>query len=1156
MRLLDLAFERYGPFDGLRLSFDPEAKVHIVYGANEAGKSSALAALGDLFYGAPRGAYSFLRPRDMRLAAALRGRNGQILQFSRRRGARNTLLDSAGAPLPDDALAPFLGGATRDMFQRAFGLDAASLREGGEDMLRAEGEIGASLFAAASGLRGLLELKAGLEAEAEGIFDDRRASHRAFYQALDRFDAARAQEKTSSVSEGALKALAEAIAAADRELEEIERLEKGEQAEALRLGRLRKAAPILRKLAQLREEAAAYDDLAGVGPEAAAKLAVAVAARAEARLASDAARKACEAARRERDASAPDPAVLAEAEAIDDLVRASGAYEKSAADLPRREKAFRDMRQALLGHAATLGLAQVDDLRAALPDAALLVRTEKLATKGQELLARKDQRARDLAAEESRLADFAAAPQANGPDTETLREKLRAFGEIEALDATCRGLSSACADRARALDEQCGRLSPPLPDLAAFARSPSPDAAAIEKCAQAFDDCAAREAAAREDVRKAGEELAAARARLRVLERQGAAPSHADLRALRDRRDAQWRELTRLFEGDALLEPAGLRDKARLFEAFAGEADRSADALLANAAQAAGAEAERERIAAAQSALDDSEAALAALAADGALLREDWVALWRDCGISPANPRAMRLWRDLADRLLNDRDALLREQARAAELSAALERIVTGLDALTVECGLSPLPLDAAASARRLVTKIDAIAREQSAAREAAARLADAPQRIAKLKGELAALAEAESLWRADWRAALVALRLDPDARFEEAQARIGLWRDLPRDLQEEQDRAARVDSIRADIAGFEQRLDERLALCARDIAARPAMEAVAQLRRRLSQAREQAALRKRAEAALAEAEAAAQQAALALAEAEAEASALCARLGMAGDAGALAERLAAREAAAREIRDERARLDLVADGHDEAELAAELAGFDADQAVIRLGQIERRSEARKARAHEAFAERRARQAELARLQESAGAEAAILARECARAEIAEQSRRWAVLKLAGLLVGAGLERRRSQQQDPLLAEAGALFRALTGERYDGLGQTFGEDDEIHLTARRADGEALELAALSEGTRDQLYLALRLGFLTDYAARSEAPPFIGDDLFASFDDSRAAAGFQALSVAAATIQPILFTHHAHIVEIARQALGAQAQILHLEATTP
>ena len=202
-------------------------------------------------------------------------------------------------------------------------------------------------------------------------------------------------------------------------------------------------------------------------------------------------------------------------------------------------------------------------------------------------------------------------------------------------------------------------------------------------------------------------------------------------------------------------------------------------------------------------------------------------------------------------------------------------------------------------------------------------------------------------------------------------------------------------------------------------------------------------------------------------------------------------------------------------------------------------------------RVREIFASLRAAETRWTGLQTGLGAEAAIQAKANAHAEIMQESRRWAVLKLASLLVESGLERCRERRKDPLLARAGELFSTLTNQKYSGLDQAFGEDDCLHLQARRGGGEALDLAALSEGARDQLYLSLRLAFLEDYARRSEAPPFIGDDLFASFDDSRVAAGLSALAEASAYLQPIIFTHHEHIVEIARSALGGGAQILRL-----
>src|ERR1700712_1102804 len=115
MRLISLDFERYGPFTNQLLTFQPSAKLHIVYGRNEAGKSCSLSAITDLLFGIePRTRYDFLHEaKDMRIGATIEARDGSRLTFKRRKGNKNTLLDAAGAPLSDDALLPFLGSLSR-----------------------------------------------------------------------------------------------------------------------------------------------------------------------------------------------------------------------------------------------------------------------------------------------------------------------------------------------------------------------------------------------------------------------------------------------------------------------------------------------------------------------------------------------------------------------------------------------------------------------------------------------------------------------------------------------------------------------------------------------------------------------------------------------------------------------------------------------------------------------------------------------------------------------------------------------------------------------------------------------------------------------------------------------------------------------------------
>ena len=86
--------------------------------------------------------------------------------------------------------------------------------------------------------------------------------------------------------------------------------------------------------------------------------------------------------------------------------------------------------------------------------------------------------------------------------------------------------------------------------------------------------------------------------------------------------------------------------------------------------------------------------------------------------------------------------------------------------------------------------------------------------------------------------------------------------------------------------------------------------------------------------------------------------------------------------------------------------------------------------------------------------------------------------------------------------------------------------------------------------ALSEGARDQLYLALRLAYIEDYAARAEAPP-LSATIFASFDDFRTRYGLEALAAIGDRIQPILFTHHLHVLEDARIRLGDAVDIIRI-----
>ena len=150
------------------------------------------------------------------------------------------------------------------------------------------------------------------------------------------------------------------------------------------------------------------------------------------------------------------------------------------------------------------------------------------------------------------------------------------------------------------------------------------------------------------------------------------------------------------------------------------------------------------------------------------------------------------------------------------------------------------------------------------------------------------------------------------------------------------------------------------------------------------------------------------------------------------------------------------------------------------------------------------------------------------------------------------------VERHRKRNQGPVLDRAGALFRALTAGSFAGLRDDLDDAGKPRLQGLRADGKTLlDVEAMSEGTADQLYLALRLASLGAYLDDHEPMPLVVDDILVNFDDARATAALRALAELAGRTQVLFFTHHDHLVDLARAALDPTSIVVHsLGANVP
>jgi uncharacterized protein YhaN len=183
-----------------------------------------------------------------------------------------------------------------------------------------------------------------------------------------------------------------------------------------------------------------------------------------------------------------------------------------------------------------------------------------------------------------------------------------------------------------------------------------------------------------------------------------------------------------------------------------------------------------------------------------------------------------------------------------------------------------------------------------------------------------------------------------------------------------------------------------------------------------------------------------------------------------------------------------------------------------------------------------ALLERRGRLArEMESLVEDRRLEAKQLQLAAIEERLAEAIERWQVIAITlRLLQQIKEEFERKGQPETLLAASGYLER-LTAGRYRHVWTPLGEST---LLVDDANGQSLEVEVLSRGTREQLFLALRLALVGFYARQGKAMPLVLDDVLVNFDDGRSVRAAEVLrDFGAAGHQLLVFTCHERLANV-------------------
>lgn len=1164
MRIQRLDLLRYGHFTERSLELPAgRSDFHIIFGPNEAGKSTALSAIEDLLFGIQgQTPYGFLHDYgSMRIGAVLEN-GSEVLEVLRRKGNKDTLLGPEGSPVPggEAVLRPYLAGADRTFFERMFSLDHTRLEAGGREILEAKDHVGQMLFSAGAGIGGLRERLTHLVGEADDLWSARRAKRRKFYIAEDKFTEATKELREQTLSAARWRELKKAYEDAEDAYGNLDRAISKATVDRNRLSRIRRVSRDIRRKQEVDRLLEELGDVIAL-PEGAARLV----AEAERKDAEAAARigTLTEQLKRAEEAQEKltyDETMIQRSADVRQACERRIEVRAEKAALPKREAELQAAEKELQGAAVELGWRDEDS-------AALIERIppRPKVSVVRSLLNKKGELEGDVSGKE-RLLDEAKEEHAG------LKDELAEAGELVDTSRLAIALKSVreqgdIAGRVRAAEEglnnarsgvarRLGALYPGVADEGALTGKRVPVRAKVEAQRKAQDDWQRRLKETQQQAASVKQELDGTVAALERAIRDEQVVTPEELKDARVRRDAVWQLVKLKHIVGQPIPPAQaeqyeseIEDLAGAFEPAVIKADELADRRFDHA-EAAGRIAEIKRKIGEQETLlgqvQDNEKKLVE---EGDQLTSDWIALWNGAPVEPEAPEAMLEWLDDRDEVLaaienrNEAESALkaaRGEEQAARQPLIGELAALGADVCTLEADGLTIVVERAAEELRVR---EAAADKKSQLEED---VAEAGKLVARRQRDLEVAKKVLAEWQENWAAALGDLGLAADTAAEAVDAQIGI-------IDQMRETASRINSLRhdriekiqRDVADFENVVSQLVQVVAPDLADEVADDAVAALETRLNEAERIQGLREKQDE---DVEGLKEQ----IETLEGQRRELAASIShLKQTAGvdnndklkAAIERSDNQRALWEERQKITEKLQQDGDGKTVDELEAECEGLAIDEVAAREGSLQAELEdLRKQQGEAGDVRSQARQAYQAVGGYDAAAQAGA-AREEALTEMGEVAERYIRLKTSTILLQWAIDRYRREKQAPLLKRAGQLFQVMTAGSFTSLRVDFDDQDNAHLTGVRPDESVVPVSGMSTGTADQLYLALRVASIEDYLERAQALPFVADDLFINFDNARAAAGFRLLGQLAEKTQVMFFTHHQHLVEIAEATLG-------------
>jgi uncharacterized protein YhaN len=1117
-------------------------------------------ALINFFFGIPERSTDshFHQSETLRIGAKLINQHGEELWCYRRKGRKATLLDENNRAIDESSLQLFLDGMNEAQFIALFCFDHERLRQGGEDLLQGGGHVGESLFGAATGNSKIHDVLAELDQEKDELFKA-RGTKPLLNQTIKSYKDACKRIKDCSLSATQWSEHAKKLDEAQRRHTQLTEQIQTLRTEQRRLERTRQTRPLLQRHQQWQAELVTLSQVIILPDDAAANhLQVKLALR-SAQIQEQQALQDINLLTAQINATHISEPLLAQKAMIDDLRGRLGSHQKAARDLPGVRTEMRTVENEALALLQRLypqlGLTDVaSQLAVTTPQREHIKRLAEQYPIFQEQYRHLANRLKELQ-EQLEWQQEALARLPLPPDLTILRVALARtykYGNLEDLQAKDEQEVHLLQEKAEINLKQLGLWNGKLEDLESIAL---PRLERIDHFERRFKESENDQQRIKEKLLEARRQNDNATKKINALRWAGEVPTEEALQQARQLRQQYWQPLKsgptaahlyRAFE-EAMLQVDDIADRLRR------EAHR--------VAEYSGLLAERD------SAQHELELQTKKWHKSNELLTNlqlEWDNCWQPLGIKPWAPLEMRTW---LTECLNLRQQISTLRERRQQLKARQQLIMELLQELNsalIQVKYQPQVLTRGGKKTEVKPRLGElivqgetwIAEMMQLQRQRE----NFQQEITKLLKEIQhAEAQQEQVhnsinhWQEEWANALKPLKLAPNTPPETVRNVLNDLDQVLNKIDKANGLRRRVELMHRDAEIFRQDVVALAQKIAAELVKEPVEYIIPELSNRLNQAEKNVTRYEQLQQRL---QVEQQRLANATQQVQLSQVHLQALLEQA-HCGDLTSLETAEQASLRKkellqnLQQIEKQLLEQGEGLSLTELAEAVAGVDIEQLTAQWQQCKEQLqnlEQERSAIDQHIGELRTL---LKQMDGNAAAASAADEAQLTRTEIVNLSKRYMQIHLAASVLRKSIERYREQNQAPLLKRASELFQRLTLNSFCGLTTEYlANDQPILVGLRTPDGIGIPTSGMSDGTRDQLYLALRFASIERYLLKNQQMPLILDDILINFDDERSRAALAILGELSQQLQILFLTHHPHLLELAKAEVPKKWLIMH------